>query len=254
MALFTSFLSRLLVCSVLILLVLMGMALLGGGHEGVLRSLLVWGAFALTLAAFPAGIAVARDVFPGGRLALGPLAWASGACALVSLLVLVLAGWLGPMALRGNADRADDPMTMTLGELRDAARAAAERAEAAPDPTLADWLPANRLAWHYVRRTDGSALPFMFGLLGLLVGYWSSKVERVELVRAQQWAMGIFLLVSTYLAGENGFELVAMRSSGPAFFAGDFVLIVPATLLVALGWSTLVATALPPGPTHAVDG
>lgn len=53
--------------------------------------------------------------------------------------------------------------------------------------------------------------------------------------------MGLFLLVSMYLGGENGYELVAARAVGPAYFAAWFIVFVPAVLGLGLGWPTLVA-------------
>jgi hypothetical protein len=58
--------------------------------------------------------------------------------------------------------------------------------------------------------------------------------------------MGLFLLVSTYLAGENSYEMIVLRSAGPVYFAGDFVLVVPLLLLRGIGGPTLL-TLLPPG-------
>jgi hypothetical protein len=100
------------------------------------------------------------------------------------------------------------------------------------------WLEANRLVWSYIRRTDGTLLPFLFGLIGVLTGFWSTWVRRREVQQAQAWALGLFLLMSTYLAGENGYELIVLRAAGPVFFAGDLVLVVPTLLLMGLAWPT----------------
>ena len=91
-----------------------------------------------------------------------------------------------------------------------------------------------------MRRTDGVALPFLFALIGTLTGFWACRLVSPQLVQLQLWAMGLFLLMSTYLAGENSYELIVMRSAGPVYFAGDFVLIVPMILLIGLGWPTLI--------------
>lgn len=78
----------------------------------------------------------------------------------------------------------------------------------------------------------------MFASIGMLAGLWAGWTRRRELVHAQYWAMGLFLVMSTYLAGENSYELIALQAAGPAFFAGFFVLIVPSILLIGLGWAT----------------
>lgn len=53
--------------------------------------------------------------------------------------------------------------------------------------------------------------------------------------------------MSTYLAGENSFELIALQAAGPAFFAAWLVLIVPGALTIGLGWPTAMAVLTKPG-------
>ena len=54
-----------------------------------------------------------------------------------------------------------------------------------------------------------------------------------------QWGIAAFLLVSTYFAGENGYEMILTHIGGPAEFVGDLVLIVPGTLIIGLGFATV---------------
>ncbi len=56
----------------------------------------------------------------------------------------------------------------------------------------------------------------------------------------QHWSIGLFLIMSTYLAGENSYELIVLRAAGPVAFTGDFVLIVPTLLLMGLGWPAVL--------------
>lgn len=217
----------------------------GMGLGNAIPRLAVWGGLALVLAAFPAGIAVAKDVFPEtGRPSLGPsVAVSLGALAL-SLAVLVLGGWVGPTLVKEWA--ADlpthEPAMMTLPELRAEAASAVRQAEAAGEGySVSRWQRANTLVWQYVRRLAGGAQPFLFAWLGVLTAFWARWSPRPEIAQAQYWLMGLFLVVSTYLAGENSYELIALQAGGPAFFAGWFVLMVPTLLVIGLGWPAVVA-------------
>ncbi len=224
----------------LILALLLAISLATGMGMDAFRQLPVWLGLALTLAPFPAGIGVARQVFPEDRLHIMKGLELGLAASAVALAMFLVGNFVAPRFVTPSDP--GDPNAMTLTELHRSAKAAVAVAEAVDRPTAVDWQEANRLVWHFVRRTDGAVLPVLFGLLGALAGFWSGKVPRRELQQAQQWALGLFLLMSTYLAGENSYELIVMRAAGPVFFAGDFVLIVPAILLIGLGWATVVET------------
>ncbi len=225
----------------LILAILLAISLATGMGSESFRKLPIWLGLALTLAPFPAGIAVTKLVFPAGRLSVRNGFTVVAAAGLVAVALFLVGNFVAPRFV--TSSEAGDPAAMTLGQLHAAAKEAAVESSNVVTPTAGDWYQANRLAWHFVRRTDGAVLPMMFGLLGLLVGYWSTRTPRREWQQAQQWAMGLFLLMSTYLAGENSYELIVVRAAGPVDFAGDFVLIVPSILIIGLGWATVVETA-----------
>lgn len=215
------------------------------GFRGVVGHLPVWAGLALVLAAYPAGLAVSREVLPDGPLVWRPVVEVTLAAAAVCVLTLIMAGYIGPVVLRSLADNATagvmESGTLSLGELRDAIRESGERAQTHPDGnTIAVWLDVNRLSWDYLRRTDGSVLPLLFGWLGILTGFWSRLTPRPDVRQLQHWAIGLFLIMSTYLAGENSYELIVLRAAGPVAFTGDFVLIVPTLLLMGLGWPAVL--------------
>ena len=232
---------------------LVGVTVVMGQPFGdVVTNLPVWGGLALVLAAFPAGVTVSGDVLGsvhevdkvGDGWWRPPLLLTVGAAGIAAVF-FVMAGYLGPAVARSMAGEAGalaivEPTHLSLGELRQALIAATDEAERSGASTIENWLPANRLAWHYFTRTDSSVLPIFFALIGVLVGFWSRLTPRRQLQQAQQWAMGLFLLVTTYFAGENGYEMVILRAAGPAAFAADFRLLIPPTLVMALGWPTLL--------------
>ncbi len=237
------FWTRLVLWTGILLVIFLGLGI-GQGMSALLAHIPAMGGLALVLAAYPAGLAVAGMVLPDGRPAVRPLVQFTLAAAAVCVLTLVLAGYVGP-AVQGALAEAGEPAgrgamdsgTLTLGQLRTEIRAAVQRAQSNPGgDTIAGWLDANSLAWDYLRRTDGSALPLLFGWIGVLTGFWSRLTMRNDLRQAQHWAMGLFLVMSTYLAGENSYELIVLRAAGPVAFAGDFILIVPMLLVFGLGW------------------
>lgn len=236
------------VWTALLLSLLLAVSFLSGqSAREVGGSLVSWLGLALALAAYPAGVHASGEVFREGGGVMRRAVTVALAAASVSVLLLGPGNFVAPVAQRWLASVADvevaeaEPAVMTLTELQAAAREAAEQARsAAAGAATHDWLVANRLAWHYVRRTDGTALPFLLGIVGLLTGFWASGFERRELRQAQFWGVGLFLVMATYLVGENSYELIVLRSAGPVYFAGDLVLVVPALLALGMGWPTVV--------------
>lgn len=219
----------------------------GQGAADLAVSLPSWVGLALALAAFPAGVSIAELAFPAGPPVARLLAQALVAAASLALVLLIAGNSVAPAASRalggaaGAAARVTEPARMSLGELTSAAREAEMRARgASPDGALAAWREANVLAWHRARRTSGAALPFLFALVGGLAGFWGARIASRPLRLAQYWGVGLLLLVSTYLVGENSYELVVMQAAGPVGFAGEMVLVVPSILLLGLGWPTVV--------------
>lgn len=219
--------------------ILIGITALTGGASELLASAPLWIGMAFLLAAYPAGIATVDHVLPDRTLSAASLATFTAVAASAAFAAFLLTNWVGPALQPSPASGLlADPSSMTLGELGEQLRVAGERARGGPD-TAENWLPFNWLAWHFVRRTDGMLLPALFAGVGLLTGYWSRRIPRADLRRLVEWGIGAFLMISTYMAGENGYELILMRIGGPAEFVGDLVLIVPGTLIVGLGLATV---------------
>ena len=122
------------------------------------------------------------------------------------------------------------------------ARRAAEEVESqvGMDGRTMDWLETNILVWHHVRRLAAVAQPPLFAAIGLLLGFWGLRLGKRELVQFMYWATGLFLVMSTYLAGENSFELIVLKAAGPVFFSGFFVLLIPPVLVLGLAIPTVI--------------
>ena len=209
--------------------------------------------FAMILACFPAGLSVGAGVLenPGTFLREG-LKLTVASLALIALAFVVIQ-YIAPAALAGGrapgGGNEIEPRELTLPELREHGRQAARRAETGPRTDLDAWLAANIFAFEHERRLAHSALPFFLTWVGALAGYWAARIRHPQLRTAQLLMMGVFIVMSMYLGGENGFELVAVRAAGPAYFAAWFIVFVPAMLGLGLGWPTMVsvfAEGVPP--------
>ena len=249
MKLFLKFFASVAVWTAVLLTLLSGVSIVGGQSlSSVFSHLPVWGGLALVLSAFPAGIAVAGEVFPRRSVISFRMFGAFAASAVtLALLTFVLVGYAGPAAVRAVGPKDSgagvvEPSTLTIGALKAEARRAAEEVESqvGMDGRTMDWLETNILVWHYVRRLAAVAQPPLFAAIGLLLGFWGLRLGKRELVQVMYWATGLFLVVSTYLAGENSFELIVLKAAGPVFFSGFFVLLIPPVLVLGLAIPTVI--------------
>ncbi len=236
---------RLALWTAILLVLLVGASLFTGmAAADVFVSLPVWAGLAIVLAAFPAGLSVSAAILPDGRFGWRLIGEMVAATVAVSVLTFVLAGYAGPATVRwitATSEEVGEPAGMSLPELGREMRSAIANARAAPGPATRDtWLRANRLAWHYRSRINGAVLPFVFGWLGVLMAFWTRLSPRSDLRQVQHWAMGLFLVATTYLMGENSYELIVLNAAGLVDFAADLRLLIPGALLVGFAWPTAV--------------
>lgn len=217
-------------------------ALSGSGSDTLARAP-AWMGMVLLLAAYPAGLGSADAVFQGAQASPARLGAFGAASLSATLVAFAFVNGAAPSLLTaGLRGGLPDAAAMTLGELARAMDGARPVREL-PPATVDAWLGYNHLAFHYVRRLEGTLAVALLAWVGLLTGYWSRRLRPRPLRRMAQWGMGAFVVVTTYFAGENGYELIVLRAAGPVEFAGDLVLVVPATLVGALGLATFAATA-----------
>lgn len=200
---------------------------------------------ALIFATFPAGIGVARDAISWSRPRLGPPLAIALAAGLVALLVVLIRGYAVPALVRaGDAPESAaaaaeaEAASMYFHERPRVLRQAVAAVEAAAETSVDAWVPVNRIAWELDGTVVSGLLALALAWIGVLVGVWSHWTNRRELRQAQYWALGLFLLTTTYLMAENSYELLLLRMAGPAFFAAWFPLIAPAMLLFGLTIAT----------------
>lgn len=228
-----------------LLFLAMGVTGPGGQGYGAMARLPALLGFGMALGSFPAGIAVSATVLAGseplGRRVFTQL----GLSVLASVLMFGIVGYWAPSALaRGSRTSAltgvPEVAHLTNPQLRDIGRPAQDAAYAAGEGRISDWQEINTIAWEHERRSAHASLPFLLSWVGIFAAYWASRLRRRELTLAMLWAMGLFIFMSLYLAGENSFELIAIRAGGPVFFAAWFIVFVPAALFGTLGWTTAI--------------
>ncbi len=208
-----------------------------------LGDLTFFAAAMLAIAALPAGIAASRDLSLGLPGSLKSLAAISGIALGMAILSYGIADQIAPR-VRSVSDATAtgvEPASLTSTQLRAAARDGAAEAkgmDAQGIPSVAAWQEVNRLAFaHELRIVQALLLPIM-GLIGVLAGARARRLVR-PWSTAALWGLALFLVLSMFMAGENGYELIVLRSSGPMAFVAWLQLVVPGSVLAGLAFAAL---------------
>ena len=169
-----------------------------------------WFAHSVALATFPAGLIVGADVFRGR--AWRNLAWLAVVEVVLMFWVFVVLGFAAPM---------DDlnviAIWQAIGGLADAT-----------------WLQRNQLAWSlYMTIAESISVPIYAGL-GLMLGAWAEQLLPQVLRRILFWGTSLFLVAFTYLITENSYEMLVIKTNGPAAFSAFFMLLIPAGMYAGL--------------------
>jgi hypothetical protein len=191
-----------------------------------------WFGRALSLAAFPAGIAIAGDVFCGPRpwrLMLAGLAAAS----IVGLLLFALLALVAPL-LNGEA--------RSLPQLvRDLSTPANS------------WETRNDAAWDFYQAFFAPAQAVLLAAIALQVGIWARYSMPSMLRRGLYWVVALGLIVSGYAVADSTYEGIVLHTAADVSFAAFYTLLLPAGLCAGLALPTLAllrgATISPPGGT-----
>lgn len=232
---------------VLLGLVHAGLRAVGGaGQPGFLADLTYFSASMLGLAALIAGVHLAGRVFEEESVHWGRLL-------AVLAVTLVLAGgaWLmvdrvGPSSRAavdgGRVDGVLEPSALTSTQIRDALRAHVQTnppSRAVAERQSAEYWPTfNRLAFEHERRRVHVLLIPVMALLGLLAGARAKELRR-PWGSVALWALAGYVLLAGFMAGENGFEWIVLRSAGPMEFVAWLQAVVPVSVAVGLGFAAL---------------
>lgn len=202
-----------------------------------------FGAAMLALASLAGGVAAARHWMDAGTakprqflgLALAAASLGAGAYGIVDQLAPRFAAATHSV----ESPEAIEPASLTSTELRLRTASAVQRAQSAEAQEAAEaWQEVNRLVFEHDLRIVQSLLVPVMALLGLLAG---AATERVGLAwRAPAlWGLAGFLAFSMFMSGENGYEMIVLRSAGPMEFAAWLQGIVPGCVLIGLVFAHL---------------
>jgi hypothetical protein len=184
-----------------IMLLILPISITSGGLENV--HVLRWLAHSVALATFPAGLIVGAEVFRG-REVWRNLGLLSAAEIALMVIVFVLLGFAAP---------ADDLNLVELLHIL--------------DETPSNWLRWNQMAWTvYMTAAEVISVPIYAGL-GMMLGAWAQQVLPTAFRRILFWAMSLKLIGFTYLIAENSYEMLVIKTNGPAAFSAFFMLLIP---------------------------
>ncbi len=222
--------------------------LLSLGSGETLSQLPRWLGLGLVLGTFPAGLSVSDRVLGVGQVDWRTVLTTVGTMATVSVVFVLLAGWVGPALQPGGGDAIASDVTaasraLSIPELREAIRIEIERLDPMRQhvPTSIDaWFRSNVFTWDLLVRLSGAVLPLLFGWIGIFAGFWTRRIPQPQIRIAHLLALGLLLVISTYLANENSFEWIVVQAAGPVPVAGLFSLIVPSLLTLGLGWPAVI--------------
>ena len=176
-----------------------------------------WLTRALGLAAFPAGIAVAGDVFDRPD-PWHPLLSVVGAAAVVAALVFALFTFaVTPLGADATLPQLVRDMSATEGS----------------------WESRNHAAWTFYSILLAPVQALLFAAIGIQVGMWAVHAMPAALRRVLYWVIGLGLMVSGYSVFDTTYEGVVLHTAGDVSFAAFYTLLVPLGICAGLGLPTL---------------
>lgn len=192
-----------------------------------------WLGRALELAAFPAGIAVARSAVTAGRSWRVVLETAAAA-AIVALGVSALVVWLPGVLGDGNRSVSRLAMVMqTSGH---------------------SWEALNDAGWWYYGALLSPVQSLLYAAIGFQLGIWGARAVTAALTRVLFWAVGLALVVSNFAVADTTYETIVLRTAADVRFAVLYALLLPAGLCAGLALPTLALLRGPAGLGNARGG
>jgi hypothetical protein len=216
MRVFWKFLRAELIWTTAIFLLIVPITILSGDAKDV-AIYLRWLGRGIGLAAFPAGIAVAGDVF-ATPFRWRPLLFTLLGASLVAFLVLEIFAFVVPI-LGGQATLVD----LMLG-MRNA---------------TASWEVRNDAAWRFYSTLLTPVTTLLHAAIGVMVGIWAGYALPPAFRRLLYWLVGLGLLVSGYSVFDTTYESIVLHTAAPVEFAAFYTLLVPLGICAGLGLPTL---------------
>ena len=176
-----------------------------------------WLGRAIGLAAFPAGIVVAGDIFVA-PFRWRPLLYTLLAASLVALSVLGIFTFVVPVLGR-QARLAELMLHMS-------------------DAT-ASWELRNDAAWQWYITLLSPVFALLHAAIGVMVGVWAGYAMPAAFRRLLYWIVGLGLVVSGYSVFDTTYESVVLHTAAPVEFAAFYTLLVPLGICAGLGLPTL---------------
>jgi hypothetical protein len=176
-----------------------------------------WLGRAISLAAFPAGIAVAGDIFVT-PFRWRPLLFTVLAASLVALSVLGIFAFVVP-ALGGQATLAE--LMLHMRNFR------------------ASWEVRNDAAWRLYSTLLSPVFTLLYAAIGVMAGVWAGYALPPAFRRLLYWITGLGLLVSGYSVFDTTYESVVLHTAAPVEFAAFYTLLIPLGICAGLGLPTL---------------
>jgi hypothetical protein len=180
--------------------------------------LLRWLARALVLAAFPAGIAIAPDVFdspqPWRQLINGAVA-----AALVGVVVFAIMGLVAP-AVSTEIRSLPQLLELMNGESQ-------------------SWETRNDAAWDFYTTLFDGLNAWLFAAIGVQAGIWARYALPRSLRRALHWTAGLGLLISGFGVFDTTYETIVLHTAADASFAAFYTVMIPASVCLGLALPTL---------------
>lgn len=171
-----------------------------------------WLAHALALATLPAGFTVGRDVFQRGRTRQN----------LIALTLAELAVMASVLAL------------LLLGVRLDEMNLFAFLIQDSQVENIGGWRVWNQWAWpFYMTAAEAISVPIYSGL-GIMVGAWAAQVLSSVWRRIVYWGLSLTMIAATYLITDHSYEMLVIKTNGPAAFSAFFMLLIPFGMYMGL--------------------
>jgi hypothetical protein len=171
-----------------------------------------WLAHSVAIATLPAGLTVGADVFRRGRVR-------------DNLIVLTIAELVVMGAVLGLlifAAKLDDMNLIAL------------LTKDSEVENIGGWRVWNQLVFPiYMTAAEAISVPIYSGL-GIMVGAWAEQVLSPRRRRLVYWGLSLTMIALTYLITDHSYEMLVIKTDGPAAFSAFFMLLVPFGMYVGL--------------------